>query len=168
MEETSDSKPASEALMVGFFRCSGSLIPCLMPAGVIEGGLQGALRRLKSHRHSIAGEWRNHARGISDGKGRSRLGPETESGDSTEAGGVDVRRLKAVGEFLKSSRSKVRDQQSRPFGFDFRMRVEEPASIYETLFDSGESEVSRGPHVHFQIVREIEIERMKLQAKPSS
>jgi hypothetical protein len=136
VEEPGDSESASEALMVRFFGCSGGLIPSLMPVSIVEGGLQGALRRLKSHRHSIAGEWRNHARGISDGKGRARLGSEAESGDSAEAGGVDIGRLKAVGEFLKSSRSKVRDQQSGAFGFDSDMRLEEAANIHGVTLDA--------------------------------
>ena len=111
MKEVGDSESATEALMVRFFRCSRGLIPSLKAVRIVEGGLQGALRRLKSHRHSIAGEWRNHAGGISDRKGRPRLGSETESGHSAEAGGVDVRGIKAVGEFLKSTCSKVCDQQ---------------------------------------------------------
>jgi hypothetical protein len=69
---------------------------------------------------------------------------------------------------MKTSRSKVRDQQSGAFGFDSDMRLEEPANIHQTILDSGESEVSRGPHVHFQIVREIQVAHVKLQAKPRS
>ena len=98
MKEPSDSESATEALMVRFFRCSRGLIPSLMTVRIVEGGLQCTLCRFKSHRHSIAGEWRNHAGGISDRKGRPRLGSETESRHSAEAGGVDVRGLKAVGE----------------------------------------------------------------------
>lgn len=110
VKDPGDSKPSPEALMVCFFRCSGGLIPCLIPASVIKGGLQGALGGFESHRHSIAGEGRNHAGGIPDRKRRAGLRTETESRDSAEAGGVDVGGIEAVGEFLKAPRSKVSDQ----------------------------------------------------------
>src|SRR5690606_23493188 len=111
------AKVARERSVDGAAGCG----PIRFAAGVGEQRIERELGALESHRHAMAGEWRDHRAGVAetDLRGRRDVTVEVDGGDGGEGVRVDIRVLDTRGEVGQFGGGEIAEAESGTFGAQF-------------------------------------------------